>query len=258
MLDKVRLKKDADCVMVAESIGMEVRPKGKTNLILCPAHNDTHIGSCTLNGSGFYCFACGEKGDVFKLVQLFLGVSFKESLTVVANICGGESRYQTDEVVDETLGFISFAEREAIGLKDAPVYSSIAYTSDSEDVAAFLEDGYIAEEDDTGWKIKKLLSRSPLFDAYKDDNESYRRIVDSRCREKINFYHLMLDRYSLPESFCQYGFIDRNLVAMFIQDRINEVKAICDKHGNGIISYIAFAPITAFLSCWQTNEETPF
>src|SRR5690242_15049081 len=64
---------------------------------LCPFH-DERTPSFGINPAEkvFYCFGCGEGGDVFKFVQLTEGVDFKGSMELLADRYGVEL-----EVVEE-------------------------------------------------------------------------------------------------------------------------------------------------------------
>lgn len=77
-----------DIAEVADALGMAVVRRGASVRTLCPFHADKSP-SLTLYQSGhrgphFHCFACGENGDVFKLVQERLSCDFKESVEWLA------------------------------------------------------------------------------------------------------------------------------------------------------------------------------
>src|SRR5689334_3654320 len=61
-----------------------VRPR--YSLFVCPFHQDTHPSMSVMKYS-FYCFACGEKGDIIKWVQKINNLSFVDACKRL----GGES-----------------------------------------------------------------------------------------------------------------------------------------------------------------------
>ncbi|MGN1089775.1 MAG: CHC2 zinc finger domain-containing protein [Huintestinicola sp.] len=68
------VKAAVDINTAAEYYGLNVRK----NTVLCPFHNEK-TGSLKLYHDHFYCFGCGEHGDVIKLTGKLLGLSPIES-----------------------------------------------------------------------------------------------------------------------------------------------------------------------------------
>jgi len=64
------VKAAVDINTAAENYGLNVRK----NTALCPFHNEK-TGSLKLYHDHFYCFGCGEHGDVIKLTGKLLGLS---------------------------------------------------------------------------------------------------------------------------------------------------------------------------------------
>lgn len=51
----------------------------KRNRIPCPLHNGQDY-NFWFNDKSFYCFVCGEKGDIFKFVEKLFNINFKSAL----------------------------------------------------------------------------------------------------------------------------------------------------------------------------------
>ena len=65
-----RIKAAVTIRQAAENYGLKVSPSG---MALCPFHDDHHP-SLKLD-ERYYCFGCGEKGDVIDFTARYLGVS---------------------------------------------------------------------------------------------------------------------------------------------------------------------------------------
>ena len=65
-----RIKAAVTTRMAAENYGLKVSPSG---MALCPFHDDHHP-SLKLD-KRYYCFGCGEQGDVIDFTARYLGVS---------------------------------------------------------------------------------------------------------------------------------------------------------------------------------------
>lgn len=80
-----RVKQANDIVDVVSSFGLTPKKKGKSYVCLCPFHND-HSPSMHLapDGQYYYCFVCGEGGDVIKFVQKRENITFVEAVQRLA------------------------------------------------------------------------------------------------------------------------------------------------------------------------------
>ena len=64
----------------AERYGMEVNRHGKA---LCPFHNDRHP-SLFVDDDHYYCYACGEHGDVIDFTSKLYGLSLYDAAKKLA------------------------------------------------------------------------------------------------------------------------------------------------------------------------------
>ena len=85
-----RIKAAVTTRQAAESYGLKVSPSG---MALCPFHNDHHP-SLKLD-KRYYCFGCGEQGDVIDFTARYLGVSPHSAAIQLARdfgLCPGRYR----------------------------------------------------------------------------------------------------------------------------------------------------------------------
>ncbi len=78
---------------IAEVIGgyIKLEKSGINFKARCPFHTEkTPSFFVSTNRQGYYCFGCGEKGDIFTFVEKMEGVDFKESLKILADKAGIE------------------------------------------------------------------------------------------------------------------------------------------------------------------------
>jgi hypothetical protein len=63
---------------------LELKPSGKNFVGLCPFHNE-RTPSCYFytETNTFYCFGCGEKGDIINFTMRFYGIDFKEAVKML-------------------------------------------------------------------------------------------------------------------------------------------------------------------------------
>ena len=85
-IDEVRAA--ADIVDVAGDY-VQLKRSGSRFKGLCPFHNeDTPSFSIDPDKNLYYCFGCGNGGDVFKFVQEIEGVGFLEGVRMLADRYG--------------------------------------------------------------------------------------------------------------------------------------------------------------------------
>ena len=67
---------------------LDVKPKGRDYVCICPFHNDTNPSlSISPEKKLFKCFVCGVGGSAFNFVQKYKNVSFLEAVKICADIC---------------------------------------------------------------------------------------------------------------------------------------------------------------------------
>lgn len=248
LFDKEAVRAAADTLVVAEEIGLDIQFSGNQALILCPCHNDRHFGSCFLTKDGFRCFSCGHRGDIFDLVEHVKHVSFTEAVRTVANICGGEELFLTDEDSQQSTmvdsGYISREERRLIGLSDSPVFSTIGFVEDKDDVdeEVHLEKSYGKNDELLGYEIMERRLISPLYDLFLNNRPAFRQLVDTYCIEaagKARYIRDLLHNKSSDNT--TVGYLVRNIrskgltetMERILSERIFQIQKISLIHGNG-------------------------
>lgn len=74
-----KIKESVTTRQAAEVYGLKVNRNG---MVCCPFHNDKHPSMKV--DKGFYCFACGAKGDVIHFVERLFGISPYEAASKLA------------------------------------------------------------------------------------------------------------------------------------------------------------------------------
>jgi len=74
---------------VAEHYSFKIVKRGSSYFVLCPFHDDVNASmQIYANYRGFYCRGCGTGGDVTRFVQMYEGVSMKESAMMLSRWFG--------------------------------------------------------------------------------------------------------------------------------------------------------------------------
>ena len=94
--DVETIKERLDITDVAREY-VKLEKAGQSFKARCPFHNEkTPSFYVSPARQSFYCFGCGAKGDIFTLVQELEGLSFKESLKMLAEKAGVEIEYRPE------------------------------------------------------------------------------------------------------------------------------------------------------------------
>ncbi len=95
LIDKIRATVD-----IVDIIGRDVklRQRGRSYVGLCPFH-DEKTPSFNVNNQEqlYYCFGCGQGGDVFKYIMESQNVSFPEAVRIIAEQVNIEVPYPTPQ-----------------------------------------------------------------------------------------------------------------------------------------------------------------
>ena len=89
---------------IDEVIGsyLTLEHKGKYLCARCPFHNEKSASFyVSTDRDTYYCFGCGEKGDIFSFVEKYEGVDFRGALTMLANRAGVKLSQVSKESIDK-------------------------------------------------------------------------------------------------------------------------------------------------------------
>ncbi|MEM1185069.1 MAG: DNA primase [Planctomycetota bacterium] len=100
-----RVREATDIVRVVGDV-VQLKPKGREFVCLCPFHDDRNPSMYVIPGKQiFHCFVCGAGGDALTFAQRYHGLSFPDALKMLADEAGieltprrkGESKPQDDQ-----------------------------------------------------------------------------------------------------------------------------------------------------------------
>jgi len=96
---------------------VRLRRRGRTLVGLCPFHREKKPSFTVWPGGGWYCFGCGEGGDVIDFIMKILNVDFREACRVLGagDLPELTSPPPTVEAPVEAVE-LGRAERQALGL----------------------------------------------------------------------------------------------------------------------------------------------
>lgn len=85
--DTDRIRRDYSLSSVAASFGLKLKQDGAEYLACCPFHSEKTESFSIFTGNDsverFFCFGCGEKGDVLDFVQGVKGVKMPEAIRIL-------------------------------------------------------------------------------------------------------------------------------------------------------------------------------
>lgn len=79
-IDKEKIKDHISILDLSRMYSAQIRETARRPLIICPFHQDKHLGSCRIytDTNTFKCESCGAHGDMLKLASGFLGIPLSE------------------------------------------------------------------------------------------------------------------------------------------------------------------------------------
>ncbi len=122
-----------DPMDIVSAIGIKYQQMHNKVSILCPSHDDSHFGSCYITPKGYYCFACGAKGNWLKMAADFWKMPFEthqDKLKVAEMIkqkVYPEKELSAQEGKDFVQHILSREELNFIGLEPYATAKKIEY-----------------------------------------------------------------------------------------------------------------------------------
>lgn len=101
---KEKVKAVLDIMDVAEVFSGQINPRPKQPLIICPFHNDKHLGSCRVyrDTNTFYCEACQTSGDALKLASGYMDIPLSRMNELLEEIVSRFGINRDSVTVDST------------------------------------------------------------------------------------------------------------------------------------------------------------
>lgn len=101
---KEKVKAVLDIMDVAEVFSGQINTRPKQPLIICPFHNDKHLGSCRVyrDTNTFYCEACQTSGDALKLASGYMDIPLSRMNELLEEIVSRFSINRDSVTVDST------------------------------------------------------------------------------------------------------------------------------------------------------------
>jgi len=133
---------------IAEVVGsyITLQKAGVNFKAKCPFHNEkTPSFLISTARQSYYCFGCGEKGDIFTFVEKMEGVDFKAALKTLAEKAGVELVYERSENKDEKDKLYSV-------LEDATLFFETNFKEHKE-AQDYLASRGISEESIKNWRL---------------------------------------------------------------------------------------------------------
>lgn len=101
---KEKVKAVLDIMDVAEVFSRQINTRPKQPLIICPFHNDKHLGSCRVyrDTNTFYCEACQTSGDALKLASGYMDIPLSRMNELLEEIVSRFGINRDSVTVDST------------------------------------------------------------------------------------------------------------------------------------------------------------
>jgi DNA primase len=133
LLDKEEIRRLSDLAEVI-SAHVALKPMGRKLRGLCPFHSEKAPSFYVDPDKGlWHCFGCKAGGDVFRFVELMMGLSFPEAAQWLARRLGGEFRQRSAARTSE------IQRLAAINSEAAAFYRRILHSEEGKPASAYLE-----------------------------------------------------------------------------------------------------------------------
>lgn len=197
-----------DPLDVALNIGVDVRKKGSHYFCTClnPKHDDNRPTNCVITDRGYYCFACGDHGDVFKMVKNFYAkegefITFEKAEKIVADMVGVDISKSASNTEDTKSSYIPFtsAELAMIGIKTQFTCPTAELVSESDWDPGDVNSKYLYKKVKSEFtKVKK--ERSPLVVLYNENPGAFFFLVERKIKERRKLLERALSDFTDRDS----------------------------------------------------------
>ena len=126
---------------------------GKNLSARCPFHKEkTPSFNVSPERNAYYCFGCGEKGDIFTFVEKMEGVDFRGALRILAERAGVELKQYTGEK-----GPNKDEKERMYTLQDDAAALFVAQLQNRKDISEYLHKRGLSDETISKWRIGYAL-----------------------------------------------------------------------------------------------------
>ena len=168
-IDEVRSRND---IVEVISQHVKLQKKGASYFGLCPFHNEKSP-SFSVSGSKqmFYCFGCGEGGNVISFLMKYENMSFTDAVSALAERAGmqvPEAKMRPEEKRKADLKNAVFeANAEA-----ARYYHHLLFTEEGQNARDYFEKRQLGNETITSFGLGVSGMRSAALYRYMKDRKS--------------------------------------------------------------------------------------
>lgn len=195
--DKKSILEYADCLEIADMLGIEKNVRGNKVYIACPEHikntgrRESKIDNCILSEKGYYCFSCLAKGNAISLVMNYLDVDEEEACRTISIMLGDELMFVKGE--DNTTVRFPFSKEEltSIGLISGVTIEHPCYGSLNK---PYMPEGYKMSRKVYGndYTVVKTEYYS-ILDLMKEDPEGFTYMLQGKLCEAQAENHFIMD-----------------------------------------------------------------
>lgn len=173
---------NTSALMIADILSLRPRKKGGSFFITCPnpSHGEHVHDNCVIrrDDCGYVCFACGDRGDVVRMVQQVTGADFVSALETIATTVGGIDKYvetPTEKPV------VTYQELKMLGLKATVVVEEV------DSMSPFKDDEHtVCLDEGKEWEDSPSYGHTVRHVCSFFDEEGWPYIVEEKCHEYID------------------------------------------------------------------------